>query len=256
MKHYFIVLLLPLIFYSFSSYASESYDYYVQCESCSYAQMEYQAKEAAKTIGRQDVIVFSTETTVIRAFNINVEIESEPGYQYVEKYSYDKSVSVETQNQIEKILSSIRLMRSSIKVNYTEDDCPTPECLTTTAGMGKVTTWLTANFLFPAVISEVQKHVLETLLKEKQNDFKITVCFDDGNCVEFKFDIVFSSLGWSTTGVTATASGEGSTSGGAEAGGAEPRGGYMVCDAWYTYTNVQGKADGTYCEGWRWVSIP
>lgn len=163
MRHYFIVLLLPLIFYSFSSYASESYDYYVQCESCSYAQMEYKAKEAAKTIGGQDVIVFSTETTVIRAFNINVEIESEPGYQYVEKYSYVKSVSAETQSQFNKVASTLRQMRAGNSVVYTGPNCPTSECLTTVAGMGSVTSWLTGQFVLPAAMNGVIQRILSKI---------------------------------------------------------------------------------------------
>ena len=241
MKYYF-VLLLTLIFYSFSSYATESYDYYVQCESCTYSQMEHKAKEAAKTIGRQDVVVFSTETSVIKAFNIDVEIESEPGYQYVEKYSYVKSVSAETQNQFNEVSSTLREIRAGNSVDYTGPNCPTSECLTTVAGMGSVTSWLTGKFVFPATMNSVMQKILSKITGTPPEKYKISVCFDDGICVEFQFEYLFSSFGWKTTGVTSASGpsgGTGSPTGGQGSGG----GGYIVCDTWVTYTNTT--ADGT-----------
>lgn len=248
MIHIKYLLSILLFITSFSAFSNE-YNEYIQCEGCSLETMKTKARAAVNQTGQKEILVFSTTTKTLRAFKVNTIVEDEPGTYIVRKVTNQLNVDPYLHSLFDEVSDTFNAIRAGKSVQYTGDNCPNSGCLTTTVGMGSVTSWLTANFGLPAYFHNSVVPILNKIFENSMSEYTIEVCFDDGVCVEFKFVTFFSSFGWKTTGPVNTSGGTtGDNSNGGVGGGFS--GSMLRCTNWVTYKGTT--ADGTYCEGWSY----
>jgi len=210
--------------------------------------MEKKAKSIVGITGNVDVFVFSVSTKTLKAYRVNSIVEDEPGTYITRKVTTEITLSSEQNNDFIEVANAVNKIRANRKIHYSGNGCSSSYCLTTVSGMGNVTSWLTANFLLPAVFNNMQAKIINEIFKNAKSEYTISVCFDDGVCVEFKLVNMFSSYGWKTTGPVNLV--DGSTSDNSGGSGISAGGTTLICVNWVTYKNTT--MDGTYCEGWSY----
>lgn len=247
-----------------ASEATKDYDYVVTCEGCNDTGMEGLARASVQEIqesGVYRVLVMSSVPNKLRAYRVNATITSSYDYYYAEIHADSIPVEDDLQANYNEIVKTIDKMRTNITVDYDGPVCPTDNCLDTLEGRTWVTSWLTAKYGMPAFWHKVYKRVANKIIKNFMADFVVTVCFGNGECVEFKpNNPLFSTMGWrevdfSTVNWLSDEMGYDGSVGDTDAfnltGIPSATGtGNLICLLWVRYWNTT--ADGIYCEFWMW----